>query len=194
MKLRPVLFVLLLIAFTTTGCIFSPEPDPEPQKIIPDPALPPALTADALMSDYKDVYEDRDIDDYRYILSEDYIFVPKGDEVAYNYDTEISITNKMFTELEGQDGIVISNIVISLLDPQGVWNPTPENDPNFGGFPNSQYRQYEVNFKFYLQGENTVYLSTGYVVYYVTTEQEQYEGSTVTAYKLLGTKDQTNGD
>jgi len=193
MKLRPVLFVLLLIAFTTTGCIFSPDDDPVVQTTPPEPELAPALTADALMSDYKDIYEARDIDDYRYILSEDYIFVPKGDEVAYNYDTEINITNKMFTEIAGEGGIVISNIVISLLDPQGVWRATPDDDPNFGGFPNSQYRQYEVNFKFYLSGENTVFQSTGFVVYYVTTVEEQHEGSTVEAYKFLGTKDQTNG-
>ena len=155
--------------------------------------LIPQTSPEGAIEIFKAAMEERDLTLYRHIINEDFIFVPKGDEVAYNYDTEISITNKMFNEIAGEGGIVISNIVVSLLDPQGVWNPIPESDPNFGGFPNSQYRQYEVNFKFYLQGENTVYQSTGFVVVYLTTEQEEFEGSTVSAYKILGFKDQTNG-
>ncbi len=182
------LVLLALIGCLTSGCIFSPPKDDNP------PPPPPPIdtcpeTADGLMQVFRTVYTARNIDAYREILSRDFIFVTEDRTETYGYDEEINRTYKMFTGLAGTDGISISNITIDRLDPQGVWQSTDPNDENFGGHPNSLYRDYLVDFNFYVAGQNLRFRVQGPVRFYVKTETADGE----TCFRYLGMEDYTFG-
>jgi hypothetical protein len=187
MKVRHLLFCVLLAAFAASGCIFSPDDDSE----TPDPGdqeCATAKSADEVIQIFREVYAGRDLDCYRELLSEEYLFIAQ-DGSQDNYDEEIAIADRMFNELAGDGNIVISDITIDLLRPEGVWTQTPANDPNFGGFPESQYRQYTVDFSFHISGQNLRYRVQGPVLYFV---QDEGEGSP--DFKLLGMVDSTYGN
>jgi len=153
--------------------------------------VPQTLTSpDEAVERLKVALEAMDLTLYEHLINEDFTFVPKGDNDLYGYDTEISIYNKIFSGVEGIGGVVISHIVVSSLDPMGVWTETPEEDPNFGGYVGSMYRIYEVNLRHYIEGQNLVYMVTGFTVFYVMNEGAEQEPD----IKILGIKDQTNGD
>ncbi|HOX25656.1 MAG TPA: hypothetical protein PLL30_11195 [Candidatus Krumholzibacteria bacterium] len=186
MRLRHLLFTMLLVAFAASGCIFSPGDDPEP------PAPPPvdvcAAAPDTAMLRFQQIYSARNLDAYGELLSREYKWIPQEGEI-YTYDVEIEVARKMFNALPGEGGVSISDISVDLLQPQGIWQPTPEDDPNFGGFPGSQYRNYIVDIKFQISGQNLVYRVQGPVLYYVMAEDVDGE----TCYKILGMVDATFG-
>jgi len=187
MKLRPVLFSVLIIMFTTTGCLFSPDSNddggdpPSSNYVFPD-------SADKLIANFELAYGDRNLDEYRKVLSEDYKFIARENE-EYDYETEIGIASKMFQELAGEGGIAIQDITVDTLHPEGTWQPTPENDANFGGFPDSVYRLYNVSMQFKILNQNLIYIVEGPVIFYVKSIQVS-EG---TRFEMLGQVDQTAG-
>ena len=187
MRLRHLLFLLLVTAFGASGCIFSPNDDDKPEP--PPPLDVCAESPDAAIQSFRQIYSQRDLDAYRELLSRDYKWIPQDGEI-YNYDVEIEVATKMFTNLPGETNVIISDIAVDQLDPQGVWQPTPDNDPNFGGFTDSQYRNYIVDIKFSLQGQNLIYRVQGPVLYYVMAEDVDGE----TCYKILGMVDATYGN
>ncbi len=194
MNLRNMLFALLLAVFAASGCIFSPDSGGEEPE---DTGILPALTADEAVEAYQEIYVDLDFEQYLDLISHDFLWVPKDPlDESYGYDLEISRTEKMFTGVAGTDParvdhtqVVISDITFETLKPQGIWTPTETNDPNFGAYPDSQYRTYEIDIRFNIQGDGYDYHVTGVVLFYVRTEEEG--GKQV--YKILGMKDQTNG-
>ncbi len=187
MNARHLLFFILLVAFAGSGCIFSPDDDEQPPPQI-EPECTTATSPDQAMSVFQTVYAGRLLDCYRDLLSTDYLFIDQ-DGGFDNYDDEMRIANKMFNGLEGENAIIISDITIDRLDPQGVWTATPANDPNFGGFTDSQYRQYLVDFKFQVSGQNLILRVQGPVLYYV---KDDGEGSP--DFKILGMVDATYGN
>jgi len=161
----------------------------DPVNHVPELNDPVLASRDQAMVRFKDVMESRNIDQYIALMRPDFTFVGKAG-VVYDRDVELSIMNKLFNELAGEGGVIISNIVVSQLDPQGVWVEIPDEDENFGGYSDCRYRQYEVNIKFYLQGQNVVYQTTGFIVFYMINSGTAEDP----IFKLLGIKDQTNGD
>ncbi len=188
MKLRHLLFTVLLVAFATSGCIFSPDDDGggDPP---PPVEFEPAESPDQVMEKFVEIYGDKNLDFYRRLLSTNYLFIPQDDAGSYNFDTEIDIVDKMFNEIAGSNGFVISDIDVVQMDPQGVWTETPANDPNFGGLSGSQYRTYIVQIDFNISGQNLVLRVQGPVIYYVRAEQEEDQQ----VFKLLGMVDATYG-
>jgi len=189
MKLRTQLAILMLIAFASTGCIFSPGGDDDPPPP-PPPINTCADSPDGVMQLFRTIYAARNLDAYREILSRAYLWIPQGDEAIWNYDEEIAATEKMFNGLAGNNDIIISSISVDQLEPQGTWQPTPTNDPNFGGFPGSQYRNYLVDFSFSISGQNLIFRVQGPVLYYVMSETEGDQ----TCFKILGMVDATFGN
>jgi hypothetical protein len=187
MKVRHLLFFTLLVAFATSGCIFSPDSD-EDTPPPPPPECTTATSPDEAMQVFRTVYAGRSLECYRELLSEEYLFIDQAGGFD-NYDEEIRIANKMFNGLEGENNFIISDITIDRLEPQGVWTQTPENDPNFGGFPQSQYRNYLVDFKFSISGQNLILRVQGPVLYYVLDE-----GGDSPDFKILGMVDATYGN
>ena len=188
MKLRHLMFFLLLVAFAASGCIFSPEEGNDPGNEQPPPTCETAETADDVMTVFREVYAGRQLDCYRELLSKEYVFVKK-DGTYDNFDTEMVIANKMFNGIAGESDYIISDITIDVLEPQGVWLDTPANDPDFGGFPESQFRPYEVHMEFLISGHNLTLIVTGTVVFYVMDE-----GVDSPDFKILGQSDHTIGN
>ncbi len=188
MRVRHLLFFVLLIAFASSGCIFSPDNDDEPPPPPPAPECVTATSPDQVMQVFREVYAGRQLDCYRQLLSEDYLFIDQ-DGGTDTYDDEIRIADKMFNGLEGNTSIIISDITIEQLLPQNVWVATPANDPNFGGFTDSQYRAYVVHIKFQVSGQNLILQVQGPVIYYVKNEGDDENPD----YKILGMVDQTYG-
>ena len=186
MQLRHVLFALLLVAFATSGCIFQPEDD-GPGDTPPPASFEPASSPDEVMLKFREIYEDRNLEFYAQLLSEDYLFIPRDDD-RYGYDVEMTILDKMFNEAPASNGYVISDVSVVQLDPQGVWQDTPANDPDFAG-TGSQYRTYQVQIDFSIAGQSLILRVQGAVIYYV--RPEQVDGEQV--YKLLGMVDLTVG-
>ena len=187
MKLRHLMFFLLLIAFAASGCIFSPDDD-DGGDSTPPVTCKTAQNADKAMEIFREVYAGRQLDCYRKLLSEDYLFVERNGDIT-NFDTEMVIAEKMFNGVAGQNNYIIADISIDILDPQGVWTDTPGNDPDFGGFPESQYRTYIVHIEFVIQGENLTLLVDGPVTFFVMNE-----GTDSPDFKILGMRDLTHGD
>jgi len=190
MKFDTRLFVLVLalglVSLVLTGCS---EDEPDSGRMIHIPEEVVVLASqDEAMTHFKEVMEERDIDLYRELVSPEFIFDGK-DDVVYGYDGELSIMTKIFNELEGESGIVISNLVVNMLNPNGVWTETPEENEVFGQFAGSWCRQYDVGFSFYLQGQNLIFRSIGFAVFYMINSGTAEEPD----FKLLGITDQTYG-
>jgi len=186
MQLRHFLFALLLVLFAASGCIFSPD-DSGDDDLPPPPSFEPAESPDEVMAKFREIYQAKNLDFYRRLLSEDYRFIPQNDGPVYNLDNELSVHEKMFNEIAGEGGVIISDISVVQLLPQGIWEDTPENEPDFGG--GSQKRTYIVQIDFSLQGQSLILRVEGPVIYYVRAEQA--DGQTV--YRLLGMRDATFG-
>ena len=97
----------------TGGCFNSNDPEnPDPQ---PDP-YPFADTVEQLMTNFKNAYEEMDIDEYDNVLHEDFLFVfADGSSVAppsgfYTRAQDLESTTNMFA---GEQG----------LDPDGIPKP-----------------------------------------------------------------------
>ena len=191
MKIRPLLFSVLVIMFATTGCLFSPDssddgdPPPVDPHVFPD-------TADKLVRNFERYYGERNLERYREVLSEDYRFINQ-DNSEYNYDRELEIADQMFNEVAGDGGIAFTEINVEFLNPLGPWEPTPGNDPYFGGAEGSLKRDCDVSIRFKVAGEDLWFVVGGLVKFYVTTRDVEVDGATRTKYELLGQHDQTEG-
>jgi hypothetical protein len=189
MLIRSLLFVVLLVTLAASGCIFSPPKDDDPPPP-PPPLNTCAATPDALMQLFREIYSTRNYDAYLEILSENFLFVTENRTETYGYEEEIDIHYKMFNGLAGTDGIVFSNITVDELTPESVWRATVPEDEFFGEFANSQNRVYNVDFNFYVSGQDLRYRVQGAVRYYVMQEDM---GNGELCYKYLGMEDLTFG-
>ena len=152
------------------------------------PVFAIAETSNEAMTFFREAYCGRFLEFYEHLLSEDFLFVERDGGIT-NLDTELAIANKMFNGIAGQNNFVIADITVDVLDPQGVWTPTPSNDPDFGMFPASMYRTYIVHMEFVIQGENLTLLVDGPVTFFVMNE-----GTDSPDFKFLGMRDLTHGD
>jgi hypothetical protein len=191
MKFRPVLFLVLLTMLATSGCLFSPDDGGGDQPDVPDDFIWPD-TADKLVANFSKYYTDRNLERYRQVLSEEYRFIAQDGE-EYNFEREIDVANKMFNEIQGNDGTAFSDITVEYLQPQGPWQTTPQNDPFFGGYEGSLYRPYDVFISFKVSGVALTYEVKGLVTFYVTSRQVDDGGTMRDFYELLGQLDATAG-
>jgi hypothetical protein len=142
---------------------------------------------DAVASLFKEIQELRSLPAYESLLGTHYLFIPQNDVSAYAAATELSITSKIFNGVAGSNGFVVSGISVVAMEPQGVWEDTPANDPNFGGFSASLYRTYEIQVDYSIAGQNLVLRVQGPIIFYVHPE------GGANAYSLLGVQDLTFG-
>lgn len=175
---------VFLLLLGLTACRNDPPPTEPPP---PPPPCATAATHGEAMAIFRELYAARNLDCYRKLLSNDFLFVDQ-DGGFDDYDDEIRIVDQMFNGLEGDNQIIISDISIDRLEPQGVWSLTPANDPHFAGFPESWYRAYLIDLKFFISGQNLILRVQGPVLFYVLDE-----GDTSNDVRLLGIVDATFG-
>ncbi len=120
MKLRPLLFSVLVISFAATGCLFSPDNGGENPPVVTTTYIWPD-TADKLVANFEIYYGDRNLARYAELLSGNYRFIAQ-DGTEYNFDREYEIADKMFNEVAGDDGIAFEDITVEYLNPlAGQW-------------------------------------------------------------------------
>ena len=201
---RTLTFWLLLLASLATlvvapGCIFSPDDSGggggggggTVQYPWPD-------TPDQLMTNFKNAYENRDIDAYRDVLDTDYKFVfaegtdgmdPRG---YWLREDELASATNMFsgdphTNSQGVLAPGISDISFDILVPQGVWEDVPENDPDFGA-PGVKKRLYQVRIVL-SHSDGTYTISSQQLFWVIPREVDDGTGATRVRWYLYGQQD-----
>jgi len=204
MKLRSLLPLLLVLPLLAAGgCLFSPDDDNSPpgggggNEGLPFPGTP-----DQLIENFQTVYEARDFLVYtEQILHPQYTFVLQEQTVEdfglpdnlYEYEDEVVIAQKLFSESPGSNGQVITQIDVERMQPQGVWQDVDDSDQYFGGIENAQRRTYDVKLVLFVQGQNLQLIVEGNVIFYVAGTEVEYQGQTRLYYQLLGQWDFTQG-
>ena len=152
MKIKNLVLLVMVLALlvATAGCIFSPDDGggggPGPDNSLPYPSNP-----DILMSNFRQIYNEMRIDDFRSMLHVDYKTVllpstlaewqqggnPLAADVFYR-DDEISIHENIYSgntglDAAGQTVQAIDSIQGDLLEKSGSWEPIPDSDEHFAG-------------------------------------------------------------
>ena len=196
MKAKNLLLVLCLVALVVpTGCLFSPDEDDGGGGGGGggDEGYPFPDTADKMVENFTEIYGGMDIDAYRDILHRDYRFIlgsADGDDEYYNFDTEVALTENMFSGEQGptEDAHPISEIQMVTF-PQGIWEEVPENEPNFGGH-GAFKKVFEVDISVTRPGHNT-FLIQGQVDFYAIRQDSLVNGQNRDYWRLLGQWDHT---
>jgi len=144
---------------------------------------------DWVMWIFEDSHEEMAIDAWAGVLGEDFLFVPADGSPAYGYDAEVAAMERLFGGEPGSNGMAISDLAMVRLEPQGVWEDTPDDDPNFGGHAGSQKRVYLMEMDFAVAGQNLILRVHGPAIFYVKPESP-VPGS---EWELLGIVDATYG-
>jgi len=154
-----------------------------------DPQRDTATSADQALAQFQEFYAERNADFYLDLLSAEFQFADQ-DGGYTDLDGEIAVTNALFNEVEGSNNIVISDISITQLMPQGVWSATLPDDPHFGDVPESEYRAYLVHIRFVVAGQNLILQVQGPVIFYTVNVGTEARPD----IRILGMVDQTYGN
>ena len=191
--------VALLVA--PAGCIFSPSEDGGGGgggggiTELPFPGTP-----DLLMTNFKTIYENMDIDGYRNLLHPDYLTILKNSTTtefpevgeSLDYTEEVRIATNMFSGASGHDAHGILTFPISSIafqDPEQLtsWEMSPPDDP----IPNALSALFNVLFEFSRAGDTTLQV-TGQIKFYITSRDSLYQGANKPYYQMIGQWDLTN--
>ena len=193
-----ILIVLVLAGYVAIGCNDKDAPvvlPPAPEYTLPFPDTP-----DQLMENFETAYAGMDLAVYRdEVLAETYDFVLTAETVeefelpdnVFDRDEELAIAQKMFSDQPNQNGVVVSNIQIQSLQPQGAWLAVPDTDPYFGNQPGVLLRSYDILCYFNAQGGDFRYEVRGNQLFYVVPDTVMHEGVMTPRYRLRGQLDQT---
>ena len=162
MKLKHLLllFGILTLILGATGCIFSPDDGggDDPPPVV---KLPPAVTPDILMSNFRRTYEAMNSGDFEAMLHPDYRTIllqstfddwAQGDnpltQMYFDHDAEVTIHRNIFEGLGGVDEQgrtipPIDSITVTIMEKNGVWDDVEGSDVNFGG-KNAYWAQYTL--------------------------------------------------
>jgi len=146
-------------------------------------------TPDQALVAFRLAYAERDLRAYDWSLSENFTFVPQGEEPDRK-DAEIAIVRRMFAGKPGYGGAIIGGIDVAFLASQAPWGQPGAHEPHFGGYPDSRCRTYDVDLRFHLANQDLTYHVQGPVKVYVVDEAQ---GGT-SSFRILGLVDETYGD
>lgn len=174
-------------------------PDPSQHAAILAPAGELTLTgvysglslesADGTTALLREFYGNRTLDGYAALLSEDFLWVGQHDTDPVAREEEIAIASTMFSGEPGDNDFRVLHISFSQLEPQNLWEETPAEDPHFGAFVGSMYRNYLVDVSFVIADLNLILRVQGPVTIYVNEEV----GDDGPEHRLLGIVDATFG-
>ena len=187
----------MILILVTSGCIFSPKDDPsEDPPSAPESPYDPSTTPDIMVENFKKIYEEGDIDAYREILHDDYLFILKhsiGDADFFNYDTELVVAQKMFSGAAGADGAPAIVAIRFDYEALGVWVDTPTDEAHFGGYdPPAKFRDYTVDMYITRQTDTDIIVRGSARFYAITDHTQEIQGQQKPIWQLLGQRDNTN--
>jgi hypothetical protein len=200
MNRRTVLFLglIVLLAVSMSGCLFSPEHKKDPP--VPPPLIPFADTPDQLMVNFKAAYGGMKIDDYRAVLAPNYQFilraadVPAGQSDRFTFAEEMHIAENMFSgnAVQKPDGTTapgISGITVAVMTRTQTWADVGATDPDF---PLTKRGLYEIQISFARAGYNTI-IVTGSQEFFVSVRDSMVNGVAKPFCQLRGQRDLSNG-
>ncbi|MBU2503051.1 hypothetical protein KJ682_17095 [bacterium] len=184
-----------------TGCIFSPDDNDGPvggsSAGLPFPGSP-----DQLMKNFRSIYEDMDIEDYRNMLHPDYLTILKEStrldfpEVGetLDYTEEIRIHTNMFSGAPGRDAQGnLTNPISAIQFDEPVqltdWETSPATDP----IPNALAALFEVSFNFERAGDKTLQVQ-GQIKFFITSRDSLHQGVNKQYYQMIGQWDFTEDE
>lgn len=191
-----ILPAMLAILGAIAGCSSEPA-------VIPAPAqagLPFPDTPDRLMANFRTIYETKDYDAFREMLSPDFAtFLQLGTISRYpdvgatlELPEEQRIHQRMFAGNTVTDpaGAVVPAVVgidFEVFEPLGAWAQSPVNDQ----VPDCQWRMYEVAILLDRGAYESALTVHGQIKFYVTHRDSTVNGVTKPYYRMRGQMDLT---
>lgn len=196
MNTRKTLLLVLalgLMALAASGCIFSPDPDPDPPT--PDPVeYPKAFTTTIMMDNFKTTYTERDIDGYRALLDDRFLFFFTSQTGGFwTKEEDLISTTNMFsgqavTNSDGELTKAISSIDVDQLIIKEAWTPVSASHPHFGEIPGVQTALYQIRFVLH-HDQGTITVESDQIFYGVPIATDQGDGTTRDEWFLIGQED-----
>jgi hypothetical protein len=146
-------------------------------------------TTDGTLQLLREFYGNRTLEGYAALLSEDFLWIGQHGTDSIARDEEIAIASTMFSGEPGANDYRVLHISFSQLEPQTLWQDTPEDDPHFGAFTGSMHRNYLVDISFVIADLNLILRVQGPVTCYVIEEV----GDDGPEFRFLGIVDATFG-
>jgi hypothetical protein len=156
-------------------------------------------TADKLMTNFKNAYDEMNIDEYSNVLHSDFIFVfADGSPVAptsgiYTREEDLQSTTNMFNgeqgmDPDGQPKPGVRDIEFTELTQLTVWEDVPETDIYF---PGAIRALFDVRVVFCLNTEymNTITVDSHQLFYLQSIDEAQDGGSNRTHFYMIGQQD-----
>jgi hypothetical protein len=186
----------------SAGCIFSPkEPTGDGPDIDPDPTLEFPGSRDALMRNFRVIYETLDFEAFADMMHEDYFMILQqstidefpGVGLTIDLSQELRMHERMFSGdslFDPDTGLAIpgiSSISFGLFDQISPWTLSPLNDP----IPDADFSEWDVNFTFDRAGFTTLSVE-GTIVFYATSRDSLHEGIVQQYWQMVGQKDNTD--
>jgi hypothetical protein len=197
--MRGMLAALLVAGLGAGGCIFSPDNDSgDDQPPPPPPTYEFPSTEQILMENFKTAYGRMDIDGYRDVLHDDYIFKFKQEDVEnlgleydrWYKDEELEGAQNLFSgqpsPSTGEAGV--SGIEWSLLSPVGTWEDSTDPD-----FPNSERALYNIFLRIERPGTTTIEIQGQQIFYVTSRDSVMGDGTTRPYFQLVGQVDMSQG-
>ncbi len=191
-KVAALVAILMLLALA--GCDSDdpakPDPDPDPETSYQWPD-----TREKLMENFEQAYVEMDIDEYDFILHDDFIFIFTDTEVWTRLQ-DIQSTTNMFSGEQGEYGdgwavLGVQSIAVHTFNQIGVWE---RQEPTHPYFPDTDQGLFDVQIVFYLEGgEHTLTVSSEQLFYVKSEEVDDGEGGTRTRCFLAGQRDLGSG-
>jgi hypothetical protein len=150
------------------------------------------------MANFREAYRNMDIDEYRRILHNSFIFRYQDQDIQelnlpsdhHNRDEELTITQNMFSRnpIETPEGTVpgISEISFDVMNPLSIWEVMTDGD-----FEGSSRRLYYVTLNITRPGANTIQVE-GQTEFFVIGRDSLHNGTPSKYWQLTGQVDWTN--
>lgn len=188
----------LLFMLAASGCLFSPD-EPDDQGDPPVVEYPFPGTKDQLLTNFKQSYEDMDINEYGKMLHNAYKFILQeediiGGQLPYdhlNRDDDIAVMTRIFSgnpylPPDRDPQAAVTEITFSVLDPRTVWE-----DSNHPDFPGAEKATFEVDLEFKRPGSTTILVS-GLTEFYVISRDSTVSGVPKQFWQIMGQEDRTD--
>jgi len=188
----------LLVMLAATGCLFSPdEPENPPPPVVVEYPFPG--TKEQLLTNFKQAYEDMEINEYGKILHNDYKFILQeediiGGQLPYdhlNRDDDITIMTRIFSgnpylPPDRDPEAAVTEITFSVLDPVTVWEASTHPD-----FPGAERAVFNVDLEFKRPVSTTILVS-GSTEFYVVSRDSTVNGIPKQYWQIVGQVDATD--